>query len=286
VGTGALLISFRTFRSNRAERGPASRAMVPHTQASPRLRASVSSLSRALRHLRPLVAALALLAIAPGEVAAGTQRVTIRTEDGVSLAATWYEPGTRPAPAVILVHMLHRSRQDWDSVAAQLASGGIGALAIDLRGHGESSGGLQGVEAPDYTALVGDLAAARRYLSSRPDVLHARVGIAGASLGANLAVLEAAANPAIVSLALLSPSLDYRGVRIEAAMKKYGARPALLIVSDDDPYAVRSGKDLQKAGGGTREVHVLNRAGHGTVMLGHHPDLARTLVDWFHRTLL
>jgi dienelactone hydrolase len=232
------------------------------------------------------VAALALIAILPGDAAAGTQRVTIRAEDGVSLAATWYEPGARPAPAVILVHMLHRSRHDWDSVAARLASDGIGALTIDLRGHGESTGSLQGGEAPDYTALGRDIAAARRYLLSRPDVLQSRVGIAGASLGANLAVLEAAANPAIASIALLSPSLDYRGVRIEAAMRKYGARPALLIASDDDPYAVRSGKDLQKAGGGTREVHVLNRAGHGTVMLGHHPDLARTLVDWFHRTLL
>ncbi len=232
------------------------------------------------------MAAFALIVIVPGAAAAGTQRVTIRTEDGVSLAATWYEPNARAAPAVILVHMLHRSRHDWEAVATRLASDGIGALTIDLRGHGESSGSLQGAETPDYTALVRDVAAARRYLSSRTDVLQSRVGVAGASLGANLAVLEAAANPAIASIALLSPSLDYRGVRIEAAMKKYGARPALLIASDDDPYAVRSGKDLQKAGGGTREVHVLHRAGHGTVMFGHDPDLTRTLVDWFHRTLL
>ena len=69
-------------------------------------------------------------------------------------------------------------------------------------------------------------------------------------------------------------------------MKKYGARPALMIASDDDAYAVRSVKELQKAGGGTREALILNHAGHGTVMLSHDPDLARTLVDWFRRTLL
>src|SRR6266540_1952694 len=68
------------------------------------------------------------------------------------------------APAVILVHMLHRTRHDWDPVATRLASEGIGALAIDLRGHGESSGGIEGGEAPDYSALVRDVAAARRYL--------------------------------------------------------------------------------------------------------------------------
>ena len=147
----------------------------------------------AIRRLRCLAAGLVLLALLPADVAAATQRVTIRTDDGISLAATWYESGARSAPAVILLHMLHKSRLDWESVATRLAAEGIGALAIDLRGHGESSGSLQEGEAPDYSALVRDVAAARRYLSSRPDVLQSRVGIAGASMGANLAVLEAAA---------------------------------------------------------------------------------------------
>jgi dienelactone hydrolase len=231
----------------------------------------------------PLAFLFAVL-LAPGAFA-GTQRVTIRTEDGASLAATWYEPGARQAPAVILVHMLHRTRHDWDPVATRLASEGIGALAIDLRGHGESSGGIEGGDAPDYSALVRDVAAARRYLASRSDVQQSRIGIAGASIGANLAVLVASADPSIASLALLSPSLDYRGLKIEAAMKKYGGKPALLVASDEDAYALRSAKDLQKAGGGTRELLVLNHAGHGTVMLSRDTDLARALVDWFHRTL-
>jgi alpha-beta hydrolase superfamily lysophospholipase len=234
--------------------------------------------------LTAMVAA-AILALA-GSVSAATQRVTIRTEDGVSLAATWYEPGVRPAPAVILIHMLNKSRHDWDSVATRFAAEGIGALAIDLRGHGESGGAMEGGETPDYSALVRDVSAARRYLASRSDVQQSRVGIAGASIGANLAVLEAAGDPTVASLALLSPSLDYRGLRIEAAVRKYGARPALLISSDDDPYATRSVHDLQKAGGGTREAVVLSQAGHGTVMLSRDQDLARMLVDWFRRTLL
>ena len=227
-----------------------------------------------------------LIALPAAHAIAGTQRVTIRTDDGISLAATWYEPGARSAPAVVLVHMLHKNRHDWDAVASRLASEGIGALAIDLRGHGESSGTLPEGEAADYSVLVRDVTAARKYLASRGDVVPARIGIAGASIGANLAVLEAAADSAVASVALLSPSTDYRGLRIDAAMKKYGARPALMIASDDDAYAARSVKELQKAGGGPREVLILNHAGHGTVMLGHDVDLARTLVDWFHRTLL
>ena len=209
-----------------------------------------------------------------------SQRVTLRTEDGQNIAATWYEPNTRPAPAVVLVHMLTRSKRDWEPMAARLASEGIGALAIDLRGHGESSG-----DGSNLTLMVNDLKAARRHLAVRSDVIHSRIGMLGASLGANLAVLAAADDPGVTSLALLSPSLDYRGVRIEAALRKYGARPALLAAGDDDAYAMRTVKDLAKAGGGTRDVLLLNAAGHGMAMFGKAPELGRQISEWFHRTL-
>ena len=218
--------------------------------------------------------------------ASAAQRVTFRTDDGVNLVATWYEPSTRPGPAVILVHMLTRSRREWEAMAQRLSSEGIGALALDLRGHGESSAGPAGApDRVDYSAMVLDLRAARRFVAQRSDVQQTRVGIAGASLGANLAALLASADPSIVSLALLSPSLDYRGLRIEAAARKV-TRPMLLVAGDDDPYASRSARELEKAGGGPREVLILKQAGHGTAMLGRDPTLAGALVDWFRRTLL
>jgi hypothetical protein len=90
----------------------------------------------------------------------------------------------------------------------------------------------------------------------------------------------------VVSLALLSPSLDYRGLRLDQAIKKYGARPALLVASDDDGYSRRTVRDLEKSGGGVREAAILVRAGHGTAMLGGESDLVRRLLEWFRRTLL
>ena len=215
---------------------------------------------------------------------ARTQRVSFRTADGVTLTATWFEPSYRPAPAVILVHMLGRSRRDWDGVGFQLAGAGVGALAVDLRGHGDSSWG-GGAEGADHSVLLRDVEAARRYLLTRSDVQPSRVGLAGASLGANLVALHAAADPSIASVALLSPSLDYRGLRIEAAVRKYGSRPMLLVVSDDDAYARRSAGELKGAGTGIREIQTLSGAGHGTNMLGRAPELGPALVAWFQRTL-
>lgn len=233
-------------------------------------------------------ARLALLAVAAAAaplawaaLGAATQRVTLRTDDGITLAATWYEPSTRPAPAVILVHMLQKSRRDWDQFASRLAADGIGAIAFDLRGHGESSGGMQ-----DYAAMVQDVRAARRFLSSRSDVVPSRIGIVGASLGATIAVLAAADDPSIVAASLLSPTMENRGIRLEAAVKRYGARPLLLVASDDDGYAARTVRDIQKAGGGLRESILLSHAGNGTAMLANDQDLARRLVEWLRRTLL
>ena len=212
-----------------------------------------------------------------------SQRVSFRAEDGTAIAAMWYEPNFRPAPAVILVHMLGRSKRDWDELGQRFASAGIGALAIDLRGHGDSAHPVAG-DTAEYSAMVQDLAAARRFLAGRGDVLPSRIGMLGASIGANLAVLAAAGDPGIASLALLSPSLDYRGLRIEAAARKYGNRPMLLVASDDDGYARRSVADLQKTGS-PREVVQVSAAGHGTNMLRRAPEIEYSLVDWFRRTL-
>jgi dienelactone hydrolase len=218
--------------------------------------------------------------------AVDTQQVTFAARDGVQITGSLYLPDRRPAPAVVLLPMLGRTHRDWDTAAARLAEAGIAALAIDFR----QGGGVQvsGSVPPGgaYAALVLDASAARAYLAARPEVNPARIGIAGASLGANVAVLAAADDPAVRSLALLSVSGDYRGLMLEQALKKFGSRPALLVASNEDPYALRSSRQAVTMGGGPRELRVLSGAGHGTAMLASDPDLASALVDWFVRTLL
>jgi alpha-beta hydrolase superfamily lysophospholipase len=245
---------------------------------------------RAPLTLAALAAALGLVVFSSSTtVRAVSQRINVRTDDGLTLTGTWYEPSTRPldfarggpAPAVILVHMLQKSRRDWDQFASRLASEGIGALAIDLRGHGDSPGSAQ-----DHAAMVQDVRAARRFLASRSDVNPARIGVVGASIGSTLAALAAAEDASIATLVLLSPTIEYQGLRLDPALKKYGGRPVLLVASDDDGYALRTVRELQKAGGGIRETVVLNRAGHGTAMLARDQDLSRRLVEWLRRTLL
>jgi alpha-beta hydrolase superfamily lysophospholipase len=222
---------------------------------------------------------VAALAFAPPAVAAG-RAVSFTSSDGTQLAATLYEPSSRPSPAVVLVHMLGRSKDDWHNIAERLEDAGVMVLAIDLRGHGRSSGSMA-----TLPPMVGDVASAVGWLAARPNARPGSIAIVGASLGANLAALAAADLPSVHALVLVSPSLDYRGLRLDAAtMKRIGDRPVLMLASTHDPYALRTLRELITAGSG-REQRLSNAAAHGTNLLAADSDLARGLVEWLRRFL-
>jgi len=226
------------------------------------------------------VAATIVMVIDATAIAAG-RNVTFVSTDGTSLAGLFYEAFNPPTPGVVLVHMMGRSKDEWSPTAERLQEAGITVLAMDLRGHG-SSGGNGAMLAP----MVGDVQAAVQWLSARPGVRPDALAVVGASLGANLAAIAAAGVATVRGVALISPSLDYRGVRIDATvMRKIGNRPVWLAASTDDPYALRTVKELA-TGSGAREQRLSGARAHGTALLGADPELSTGLVDWLRRTLI
>lgn len=235
---------------------------------------------RTHRRLRRVATAtaIAIAALLSTPQAAG-RAVTFRAADGRTINGLLFESNSRPAPAVVLVPMLGRTKDDWQAVAERFADAQITALAIDLPGLGFPG------DAQALAAWHADVIAAVAYLAGRVDVRAGSIGAAGASLGANLAALAGAADQRVRSLALVSPSLDYRGVRIESAMRQYGGRPALLVASTHDPYAARSSRELAAKAPGVRELRWSETTAHGTPLLSRDPELAGALVEWFRRTL-
>jgi pimeloyl-ACP methyl ester carboxylesterase len=228
----------------------------------------------------PLVALALVVWCSPKAVAAG-RPVVLSASDGTVLSGTYYEASRRPAPAVVLVHMLGRSKEEWTGIAARLQDVGITALAIDLRGHGHSGG-----DRSMLPAMVGDVESAIDWLSGRLGVHPGAIGLVGASLGANLAALAAAERPDVRAIAMISPSLDYRGLRIDTAVvRKLGKRPLWLAASTEDPYALRTIKELA-TDDAIREQRLSGIRGHGTPLLAADPELVRALVDWLQRTLI
>lgn len=224
---------------------------------------------------------LALLTAA-GKAQAAGRAVSFASSDGARLAAQIYEAPSRPAPGVVLVHMLSRSRADWDELAVQLEAAGITVLAIDLRGHGGSGGSTS---AP--AEMAKDVRAAVQWLSARPAVRPDAIAVGGASLGANLALLAAAEQPQIRAVVAVSPSLDYRGVRVGPdLMKKLGDKPVWLAASSEDPFAARTIRELTADGAGARDQQLSPAVAHGTKLLAADKALARALVDWLRQRLL
>jgi alpha-beta hydrolase superfamily lysophospholipase len=209
-------------------------------------------------------------------------RVTLTTDDGVSLAATVWEPPGQPLAGIVLVHGPSRTRRDWDRLAEQLAMRGFVVIAVDLRGHGDS--GAPGAPG-DLATMALDVTAAAMHLLSRPDV-RPGLGVVGASAGGTLAVLATRSVPSVRSFVFLSTPLDFRGLRVEEPLRKAGERAALVIASNEDVYAARSARALAEIGPGPRELMLVEGAGHGARILASRPDLVPVVVDWFVRTLL
>lgn len=103
-------------------------------------------------------------------------------DDGVSLAATLYEPAAAPPPAgypaIVLFHALAGKRQDLAAVAQRLDDA-FAVLAFDARGHGQS-GGRTSIAGPREIA---DTRAVFQQLAARPDIDDAKIGAWGISMG-------------------------------------------------------------------------------------------------------
>jgi dienelactone hydrolase len=131
-----------------------------------------------------------------------------------------------------------------------------------------------------------DVQAAVAWLAARSDVRPGAIGIVGASFGGTAAVLAAGEVTAVKAVAVLSPAADYRGVRLDGGLRKYGARPLLLVASTEDPYALRTARALTEDEAPGRQLRLSAVAAHGSRLLDRDPEVVAALVDWLRQTLL
>jgi ABC-2 type transport system ATP-binding protein len=134
--------------------------------------------------LAALAASLVLVGgEATGATAAKTD-VTIRMDDGATIAATLYVPdGAAPTggwPAIVFLHGLSGNRQQMNALVEGygFTNGPYAVLTFDARGHGQSTG-LVGIDGPREIA---DTRAIRDWLAARPEISDT-IGAWGISYG-------------------------------------------------------------------------------------------------------
>lgn len=265
-----------------------------------------------MNRIQGLVFALLMAGLSPlaGIVRADApapEAFSVVTEDGVKIVGDYYpatmsDPDVKP-PFVILLHMYKSDRHAWEPLIGALSEAGISAVAIDMRGQGDSK---EIVGAPDGGETVsGDLAkrvderdkhvfkemskdveAAYTWAAESDKVDLSRFGIVGASVGCTVALDYAAADPSVDVIVCLSPGEKYMGIRSTFDIKKIEGRGISLIATPEE----RADCDALKEANDAAEIDVrMGKEGerklHGTDMLGKVENLEQDIARYLQNKL-
>lgn len=200
--------------------------------------------------------------------------------------------------ATLLVHQLSSNRGEWARYATSLAGappwrpspGTVSTLAIDLRGHGESTQSPEGEsrwqffgnDRARWMGLEHDIAAAVDFMRQR--VGATRVVIVASGLGATAASLYAARdNAPVAGLVLISPTLEARGIRIVEPIEAFLGHSGrvLMVTASGDTQSADCVRDVQQRVAATPAASRLeverydNTSAHGVALGadGMHPEL-------------
>ena len=246
-------------------------------------------------------------AVEPADLGRAYEEVTLRTSDGLSLAA-WYVR-SRNGAAVIS----YPTRQGKLAQARMLVRHGYGVLLVDARGYDGSDGDPNLFGWSDAK----DIDAAVAWLQRRPDVEGGRIGGIGFSVGGEMLLQAAASNTGL--RAVVSEGAGARSVREDLLRGPQGwlALPgaaiqtaAVAVMSGTAPppsltdlvpriaprstlliYAGRGagGEELQphyyEAARQPKMIWLIPEAGHTGGLSARPNEYERRVVGFFERTL-
>lgn len=212
----------------------------------------------------------------------------LKTSDGVNIAYDLYEvPDSNRW--LILVHMMPATRESWKEFAELGQKNNTASLAIDLRGHGQSTGGPDGYlkyTDADHQKSILDLDAAVNFLKNK-GARAENIVIVGASIGANLALQYITQHPEIKRAVLLSPGFNYRGIETQPLAKKLQSGQAIwLVAAEDDQRSGGNAGEIAKAlyqlvpENVERRGTVFKKGGHGTEIFKAVPELMEKVLQF------
>ena len=147
-------------------------------------------------------------------------------------------------PVVILLHDLGGNKSDWlndtDTYVALLERG-YAVLAIDMRGHGQTSlpDDRRVLELIDLELSFLDVHAALVWLQSQSKVDVSRIAVVGTGSGGNVAYVSSGRMPELIKTGVsLSPGLwgaaSLEPLVIGAGLEPFGPRSMLFMAGDQD----------------------------------------------------
>lgn len=218
----------------------------------------------------------ALLALSSPAFAAEPRPVSIRAADGLVLHGTWF-PSDRPTGrAVLLLHEMTGNRAAWSPFLGGLRAAGIEALAVDLRGFGETGGKME------WDAELADAGAWLAWMRTQPGIAAGRVSIMGESMGAKLALMVCARDPGCAAAAAVSPYGIFTAADVDFRDR------ALFLVGTrgDDVHSAQAVRRIAADVQGDVTIRLVagSEPGIATLVEGG-PGLVAEVVAWLDRHL-
>lgn len=215
------------------------------------------------------------------------EKIEFTTEDGVKIIGDYYAAKNSKL-SVILLHMMPADRSSWRELAEILRINNIQSLAIDLRGHGESVDkkgekiNYKNFSDKEHQESINDVESAAKFLIEKGATPN-KIILIGASIGANLSLHYLSEHSKIPMAVLLSPGLDYHGIKTDILVKKLAPNQKILIIASvEDRYSTESAGELQLLVPENSEIKICNNLGHGTRMFEKNPELMNEVLNWIN----
>lgn len=220
------------------------------------------------------------------------KQIKFLTKDEVEIYGLYAGEGSKNAPAVVLLHMMLAAKESWRNFQEKLAAAGFQSLAIDMRGHGESI--LKNGKTIDYKNFsdveqqekIYDVEASVNFLLEQGIGLE-QISLAGASIGANLALQYQSEHPEIKASVLLSPGLDYRGVKTEPLARGIAGGQSVYLAgaTEDFRSSGPSCADMAETlfnllESENKKLKIIEGKEHGTDLFITYPELMGEAVEW------
>lgn len=217
--------------------------------------------------------------------------IEFQTKDGFLLKSKLSLPTEKRAkyPMVVMMHSLGYSSAYWQDIPNKFRQAGFAVLEIDLRGHGKS------IYDANFKKTNWFYLTNKSYAKYPKDVLNLLVYInenykniavshlvfIGADIGANTAILAASQlKTKPVSMVLISPSVEFKGLYTPIALTDGGKEPILVMFSQRDLHSKKEAATLLKFAQGEFDIKTYPNGGPGMLMLKVNPSMSSDIVNW------
>lgn len=219
--------------------------------------------------------------------------IEILTKDNVTISASYQYPPDKKklVPVIILIHQGGSSRIEWLELSLwnEILDAGYAVLAYDIRQHGKSS-----TDKDDLMDLFNnpnrapiDLLAVINFLEKDDRIDSERIGIVGASIGGNLAVVAASLDKYHIKSAVSLSAKTSAVQNLSGMNEPIIPNNVFYIASENEQNGLRKkwAYELYETTIGNKKIEIAKGDKHGSFILKDSKTLDNSIIEWLKDTL-